>query len=659
MPHELPLLRDLLVLLLAAVPIAFLLNRLRLPVIVGFMVTGILIGPYGFGLIRDVAAVDALAEIGVVLLLFTIGLEFSLRRIIEMKRLVLWGGGLQVLMTILLMSALAYAFGRTGRQAVFIGFLFALSSTAIVLKSYFDRAEIDAPHGRAAIAILLFQDFCVVPMMLLVPLMAGGQGLSAASVAVTLGTAVVAVTAIVFTSRRIVPALLARIVAARSSEVFVLFIVLVAMGTSWLTWRFGLSLALGAFIAGLVLSDSEYSHQIVSDLLPFRDVFNSIFFISIGMLLSMTAFIGDAAAVMAWLGALAFGKILVVVAVLTLLHSSLRVAVMAALGLAQIGEFSFILARTGFSQHLLSETDYQRLLAASILSMMATPFLIKSAPAIAYAVQSFVSKRTGHYQETVAAPEPSLRGHVVIVGYGLNGRNLARVLRKVEIPYFVLDLNPETVRRASAQGEPIAYGDSTRKQVLHSVALERARVVVLAISDPIGTRRTLALAKELNPEIHSIVRTRYMSELPDLYKLGAGEVIPEEFETSIEIFARVLRQYGIARNLIQQRVEEIRREGYQVLRGPSLPLLGSAELAEALQSAATETLFLEAGWAAVGKTLEELDLRRQTGATVITVVRDTQTEINPGPTFRLEAHDILVLLGGPEQIDRALEQLKG
>ncbi|MCI0486701.1 MAG: cation:proton antiporter [Blastocatellia bacterium] len=658
MPHDFTLLEDLLILISASIAISFISNRLRLPVIIGFMVTGILIGPFGFGLIKDAAAVEALAEIGVVLLLFTIGLEFSLRRIIEMKRLVVWGGGLQVTITLLLVTGIAYAFGRAASQALFFGFLFALSSTAIVLKLYIDRAEIDTPHGRTGVGILLFQDLCIVPMMLMVPILSGREGHSAIRILITLGTALAAVALIVFAAHIIVPRALYRIVRLRSPEVFIIFIVFVSLGTAWLTSQFGLSLALGAFIAGLVISESEYSHQVVADIIPFRIIFNSIFFISIGMLLSAGFVARNLLTVLAWTGALIIGKAIVTLFVARSLGSSLRVATMTALGLAQVGEFSFILAKVGTAQGLLSDSDYQMFLAASILSMIATPFLIKAAPRLGYALQSLLSPDS-LLEPTMGgfSPKEPLRGHVIIVGYGLNGRNLSKVLRRVGVRYIVLELNPEAVREASALGEAIRYGDSTRREVLHSIDLEHSRILVIAISDPIAARLTVALAREMNPDIHIIVRTRYIAELPDLYEIGADQVIPEEFETSIEIFSRVLREYAIARNVIQREVERIRREGYLLLRLPTGPSDETSPIADILDSASTKTLVINVRSPAIGKTLGGLNLRRRTGATVIAAVRDGNTEINPGPDFTLEHADKIVLLGSPDEIQKAIEYI--
>lgn len=661
MPHDLPLLNDLIILLLASVPIAFLCHKLRLPVIVGFMLTGILIGPYGLKLINDVHAVETLAEIGVMLLLFTIGLEFSLGRLLEMKRLVLWGGGWQVVLTTLLGLAIFWLVGWPFKQSVLFGFLLTLSSTAIVLKTYSDRLEVDTPHGRAGVGILLFQDLCIVPMMLLVPILSGREGASPANIATKLGTAVAAVAIIMFSARKLIPFVLGHIVRLRSQEVFIIFVVLVSFGTSWLTAHFGLSLALGAFIAGVVLSESEYSHQIVADIMPFRDVFNSLFFISIGMLLSTGFFIAHLPMVLAWFAGLVLLKATIIIAVVMSLRYPTRVATMTAVGLAQIGEFSFILAKTATSQNLLSDNDYQLFLASAILSMVATPFFIKAASPIGQAVQSLISRKVGLPEietEAEASAEPAPDCQVIIIGYGLNGRNLAKVLHRTGIPYQVLEMNAQAISEARAQGVPIFYGDAVRREVLHHIGVEHAKILVIAISDPAASRYAVSQAREMNPDLHIIVRTRYMSELPELYKLGANQVIPEEFETSIEIFSRVLAQFGIARNIIQREIEDIRREGYQMLRGASLPLADLGLIAEAFDGVTSDIFFVSADSPAVGHTLGELDLRRRTGVTISSAVRDGNTLINLGPEFEIAAEDILVLMGAPEQIERALAAFK-
>lgn len=660
--HAPPLFEDLLIILLVSVPVAFFCMRLKLPLLVGFMLTGILIGPYALGLIKELEAIEILAEIGVILLLFTIGLEFSIKRLREIKRLVLIGGGLQVGLTIAATAVIAFLFGRELNQAVFFGFLVALSSTAIVLKSYAERNEIDSPHGRAGIGILLFQDIGIVLLMLLVPILGGKEATSFGAIAGTLGVSLLALIVIVAAAWFLIPQILKQVVKLRSTEVLLLTAVLLSLGMSWITSQFGLSLALGAFIAGIVLSESEYSHQVTADILPFRDVFNSVFFVSIGLLLSIGALIENIGTVLLWVVFLIVGKTLIVWTVIRLLGFPQRVAAMTALGLAQIGEFSFVLAKAGRAVNLLPDKDYQTFLAASIISMIATPFMIAAAPRFGFFAQSLFSDKKSEQKTTdeKTAEENihitstgGLNNHVIIVGYGLNGRNLARVLRSVSISYTILDLNPETVRRAKEKGEKINFGDATRREVLHHAHIEEANALVLAMSDPQAARRTVKQARSLNEKIYIVVRTRYIAEITELLELGADEVIPEEFETSIEIFSRVLLRYGVDRQTIENQIEKIRRQGYEMLRSPSLQRVQMANLNAALQAAMTENIKLNQSSPVVGQTLGELNLRGKTGVTLLAVVRGSDTNIAPGASCKLEADDVLILFGKAENMERA------
>lgn len=663
--HTPPLFGDLLIILLVSVPVAFACLRLKLPLLVGLMLTGIVIGPYGLGLVKELEAIEILAEIGVMLLLFTIGLEFSLHRLREMKRLVLIGGGLQVGLTIVVFALIAVIFGRGFNQAVFFGFLVALSSTAIVLKSYAERKEIDAPHGRVGVGILIFQDISIVLMMLLVPVLGGKDAASFGSVIAKLGFSLLGLIVIVAAAWFLIPIMLKHIVRLKSPEVLLLLVVLLCLGISFVTAQFGLSLALGAFIAGMVLADTDYSHQVTADILPFRDVFNSIFFVSIGMLLSLSALFENLFTVILWVSFLVIGKSLIVWIVIQLLGFPQRVAAMTALGLAQIGEFSFVLAKAGRMVDLLPDSDYQSFLAASIISMIITPFMIAAAPRFGYFIQSIIpDKKT---TEEIANESESelhitstggLNNHVIIVGYGLNGHNLARVLQAVTVSYTILDLNAETVREAKAKGEKINFGDSTRREVLHHVAIENANALVLAISDPQAARRTVKVARELNKKIYIVVRTRYISEITELFQSGADEVIPEEFETSIEIFSRVLLRYGVDRHTIETQIERVRRQGYEMLRSPSIQRVEMSNLNAALQAATTETIKLNENSPAIGKNLGELDLRQATGATLIAVVRGDDTKIGPGANYKLQENDILILFGKPEKIERAVKILQ-
>lgn len=661
--HTPPILTDLVILLSVSLPVAFLCLRLKLPMLVGFMLTGILIGPSAFALISEREAIEFLAEIGVMFLLFSIGIEFSLRRLMEMRRLVFIGGGLQVGLTILATAAISYLFGRPFGESLFFGFLVALSSTAIVIKSYVDRNEVDSPHGKTSIGILLFQDICVVPMMLLIPILGRGEG-ETSEVLSGLGVSLIALVVILAIAYFFVPKIFAVIGRLRSPEMFILTTVFLFLGISFATSQFGLSLALGAFIAGAVISESDYSNQVVADILPFRDVFNSIFFVSIGLLLSVGALVANFGTVLALVGAIVVLKLFIVWIVVRLLGFPQRIAAMSALGLAQVGEFSFILAKAGQGNGLLVDSEYQIFLGASIISMIATPFMISSAPRFGTLVQSIVKDRsdvtvTGSDDEIHVTSNGGLNNHVIIVGYGLNGRNLARVMRAVSLPYTILELDMEAVRRAKADSEKINFGDSTRAEVLKHAGIEHAYALVIATSDPFGARMTVSQARKMNPNLHIIVRTRYTSEINELLDLGANEVIPEEFETSIEIFSRVLQRYGIGRHVIEGEIEKIRRQGYEMLRSTSLPHARIAKLNSALKSAETEAICVPPDSPVAGRTLGELRLRTVTGTTVIAITRGTDTEINPDIEFVIQPEDLLLLVGTADNLERAIALING
>ena len=655
-PH---FLRELIIVLTATIAIVFIFQKLRLPTIVGFLLTGVIIGPDGFQLILSVDQVETLAEIGVVLLLFTIGLEFSLETILSVQRRVVWAGLLQVVLTTLVVLAVARLLGASVEVGLFYGFLVSLSSTAIVLRIYHDRGEIDSLQGRLASGLLLFQDLCVVPMMLLLPVLAGSGQDSIFLIVWVLAKSLITLVAIVWTARQLLPRLLHQVALLRNREIFVLFVVLVCFGTAWLTSETGLSLALGALVAGLVISESELSHQIVADILPLRDCFSGIFFISIGMLLNLGLLSQDFRITLLELLLMIGIKSLVLFAVFWWLYRSIRLGVVLGLGLAQIGEFSFVLAKAGINFRLLSPADGQIFLAASILSMMATPFLIQWAHAWAFGFEGLFNKdtafngsRSGEAKETASA-----KGQVIVVGYGLNGQNLARVLKEVGIPYRVLEMDPDLVRSAKAGGEPISFGDGTRPEILQQVDIEKARVLVVAISDPAATARLVSQARRLRTDLYIIVRTRYVVEIDRLYRLGANQVIPEEFETSVEIFARVLQEYHIPRNVISLQVDLIRKEHYGTLRGIRLQGKQLDALSQFLVGTTSDIFSIVEASPAVGKSLEEINLPLRSGVSVIAVVRDGKSYPNVGDDFKLAVGDMLVLLGGHKALDDAAQIL--
>ena len=655
---DLPFLRQLIIVLAATISIVFVFQKLRLPTIVGFLLAGVIMGPNGLQLITSLSQVETLAEIGVVLLLFSIGLEFSFETIVSVQRRVIWAGLLQVGLTILLVLALTRFFGLSIEIGIFYGFLLSLSSTAIVLRIYNDRREINSIQGRLASGVLLFQDLCIVPMMLLLPVLGqSGKG-SLVSIVWAVAKALIALVLIVWAARRFLPRLLHQVALLRNREIFILFVVLICLGTAWLASESGLSLALGALIAGLVISESELSHQIIADVLPLRDCFSGIFFISIGMLLNLDLLTRDFLTPLMNLLLIVGIKSLLIFAVFWWLYGSIRLAVLLGLSLAQVGEFSFILAKAGINYKLLTPANEQLFLAGSILSMIATPFLIQSVHGLAVGLEAMLggSQESTSAGET-AASENVAQGHVVVVGYGLNGQNLARVLKEVGIPYRVLEMDPDLVRCAKAAGEPIFFGDGTRPEILQQAGIRQARVVVIAISDPAATARVVSQARRSRPDLYIIVRTRYVAEIDHLYRLGANQVIPEEFETSVEIFARVLEEYHVPRNVISLQVDLIRKEHYSTLRGLRLQGKQLDELNQFLVGTTTDIFSIVGASPVVGKSLEEVDLRSRCGATVIAVVRAGKSYHNLGADFALAAGDMLVLLGDHKALDDAAQIL--
>jgi len=658
---ELEFLKSLVLIFGVSAIVVFVLGKLRIPSIVGFLIAGVVLGPHGFQFIKDVHDVELFAEIGVILLMFTIGLEFSLKNLMMLRAQVLGSGTVQVTLTVIVVAIMSYlCLNQRVNAAIFDGFLIALSSTAIVIKLLMDRAEINSPHGRTSVGILLFQDLCVVPFMLLIPILSGNSG-GFQNIALTMLKSFALLGAVLITARWAVPFILHEIVKTRSRELFIITIILLCIGTAFFTSKLGLSLALGAFLAGIVISESEYASQAIADIMPFKESFIGLFFISVGMLMDINFLRENMLTVLG-----AVFSIIIIKSTITTLSSqltgqTLRISLLSGLYLSQIGEFSFVLALAGKKAGLLEDFGYQTFLAASVITMLLTPFIIIVSPRVSeYLISTLPLKSFEKIKRKRTREEASTRksDHVIIIGFGINGRNLARVLRESEIPYVVLELNANTVRKMKKKGEPIYYGDGTSADILHKMGIQKAKILVIAISDPAATRRIVQIARKENPSIHIIVRTKYIAEVDDLIKLGANEVIPEEFETSIEIFSRVLHHYHVPRNVIAEHIENIRRDHYSALRTVELPRKHLAERHEFLKDIETETYLIKKDSNIDGHTIRELHLRAETGVTIIAVQRGEEITHNPPPDFVLKTGDILLLIGKKKDINNAIEYLE-
>lgn len=641
------------VLLGAAILVLLVSHRLRLPVLVGFLLTGMLIGPSGLALISDVGSVELSAEIGVVFLLFTIGLELSLVQLRELSRAFWVGGSIQTFGTIALVVGVALVAGFPLTTALVLGLIAAPSSTAVVLKLYRDRRELEAPQGRAALGVLLFQDVLLVPMLVVLPLLAARGGKLGDHALRLLVAAVLGAVAFVV-ARRLLPRMLDRVARTRAREVFLFGALFACLGLAYLTEKLGFSLALGAFVAGLLAAESDYRSQVIADVEPFRDLFASLFFVSIGMLVDLPAALRRLPEIVALVVLLMAVKVLTTFLAVRAVGYPARIVAQVSLGLAQIGEFSFVVAAAARALDLIDGETHGVVIAAAVITLMITPAGVALAPAVARRLPErlrlWIDRRASQSTEGRAK---ELADHVVIVGFGTCGRTLARVLSEAHVRYRVIEANADLVARAARAGEPILFGDATRAEIQRAAGFPSARMAVFAISDPDATRRALTIARAESPRLHLLVRTRLVAEIEHLRAAGADEVIAEEFESSIEIFTRVLAAFHVPRNVVRAQTRILRGEDYQMLRSPSVEGRVSNAVLDALAAGTTDVLRIEDGSPAAGRTLAEFDVRRLSGATVIAVVRGEISRTNPPPDYRLEPGDDLVIVGSHAEIDAA------
>ena len=570
--HEFDFLGELVLIGALAVAIILIFQRLKIPPVIGLIFTGIILGPSGIGAVYDQKMVSTLAELGVVLLLFTIGLEFSVNDLKKLKKIVLVGGVVQILFTGLAISVLSWWFmlaigqGITVSSAVFLGFTFSVSSTAICLKILTDRDELALPHGRIALGILIFQDIAIVPLMIGINFLSPHAVPTFEIVFKKIGIIVLFSAAIVIGFRLLMPKMVHLIASLHAREVLVIGALVICFGAAYLTSLAGLSLALGSFVAGMVIASTDESHQISMTIDPFREAFSSIFFISVGLLLdvkmiNLPLFISIALLVL-------FVKGLLVAGIALFLGNSIRVSMMAGMALAQIGEFSFVLAESGMKNSIINHEVFQAMLAISVVTMIVTPAMIAIAPKFADQVApalGFIPLVSRESPSVAVRPPDSTiicagEIHAAIIGFGVNGQNVASVLHATNISYSVLELDREKVKVMRRRGEPIYYGDCTEKKALLRAGIDHARAVVLGISDTGAIRNSIAMIREINKKAFIIVRARTLDNIAALYKAGADVVVTEKFETSIQIFSLLLNHFTVDPELILEQQEIIRRE---------------------------------------------------------------------------------------------------
>ncbi len=647
---ELAILRDIVIIFAFATVVNYLFTKFRIPTIIGYLLTGIVAGPSMLAIIQSPHEIEFMAEIGIILLMFTIGLEFSLNHLIKIRNIVFFGGFVQLVFTAGITAFFARMYDMTWGAAVFIGFLTALSSTALVLKILQERGEVTSNYGRTVVGILIFQDIILIPMILLTPML-GGQTADIGVKLIGMGSKTLFMMALVYVGNRwIMPRVLHLIALTKNQELFLMSILLVCLAVALLTFQLGMSLAFGAFLGGLMISRSEYSEDAFNHLMPFKDTFTSFFFVSIGMLLDLS-FVGEnIILILATVLLVIVIKSFVAGGTAFLLGHTFRGTIVVGLAMAQIGEFSFILAKTGQTYQILTDFYYQLFLAVTIVSMAASPFLIMVGRPFAnlllkFPIPEVLIKGLFPLQEIEV---PKMQNHIVLIGKDSRSLNLSRMASQMKLPYVSIVFDPASARERQMKGEMVVYGDAMNEPILHKAYIESAEIVVISIGDAITALGVIEKVRQLNKHAYIMVRSKHVSDIEDLYEMGADQVIPEEFETAIEMFERILKKLLVPKSEIEGAISHIRDDNYGIFMEKAEN--NSYTLSDEIPG--IEIVALKAGDYDMfpGNSLKEIHLRKEFGLTVVAAKRGEQIYENPGSGFVFDTGDILYILGKPEKI---------
>lgn len=650
MPDQ-SLLIDAAIILAASFPILFLAKAIRLPQIVGYLLTGVLIGPHALALIAETAQVEAIAELGVALILFFIGMHVPLERIRSFGSTPIVSGLAQMLFTTAVTALALVPLGIEFQTAAFYGLLISLGSTAVVLPILSTRDEIGAPYARRFLGVSLFQDFAVIPLMLMVPAFAPASSAPPLSlIAWKVLIALLGIALLVILTKTVIPPLFRQINRLGSREGFTAGALVLIIATIALAERAGISAALGAFAAGVVVGDTEYSHEISAALRPFRDFLSSLFFASVGMLLDPTFVMRNLGLVILTVAAVVLIKIFAAYPAFRLSKAQPRSSLRAAFAIAPVGEFSFLLAQAAKEFDILSRDHEQLFLSVAVITLGGASGLISLGKRLAARVHDR-TERIEQSQDLHA-----LAGHIIIVGFGLNGQNVAKVLSQTAIPYVVVEEDPDRVAAARKIGGRVIIADGADPDALIAAGAEHATGIVIAISDPDGTRQILKTCRRISETLRIIVRTRYVAEVETLRALGANEVIPEEFETSIEIVMRVLQMFHVPGNVVAAQLRLLRDEGYKLLRDPEIKTFEARRLAAIVAAGTYETFLILPESVAEGKRLGELQLDKDR-VSVPVLIRDGKTK-TPGPDELLAVGDTLLLVGAHADLLRATSRIE-
>ena len=639
-----------LILLASAVAVVVVFRSLHLPAILGYLIVGAIVGPHGLGFVAASEDQSYLAEFGVVFLMFSVGLEFSLPQLMSMRRVVFGFGGAQVAAVVALGVAGAVLLGISWREGIVVGGVIAMSSTAIISKMLSERMQLHTPHGRQIMGVLLFQDLAVIPLLVLVPALALSGGAIAGAIGIALAKAAFVLAIVLFVGQRVMRPMFTMVAQRKSSELFVLFVLLVTLGLAWVTEIAGLSLALGAFLAGMLISETEYRYQVEDYIKPFRDVLLGLFFVTIGMLLNFGALLEHFVAVVLLFVVILAVKFVLIFGLARAFGNEKPTALRAALSLAPAGEFGFVLLALAGRQNAVDQTTLQVVLAACLLSMLAAPLILARMESIVlHFIESEWTQRAVALH-TLAVKSMTQKGHVIVCGYGRSGQALAQFLEREKVNVIALDSDPERVRQAAAAGDSVVYGDASRREVLVAAALSRATAVVVSFADTPKALAILAHVHELRPELPVVVRTLDDSDVGRLRDAGAAEIVAEVVEGSLMLATQTLMQLGMPLNRVLRRLRDVRQERYQALGGGFFP--GATDEESDQDQARLQTIVIGPSAAIVGKSLGSLNLE-QNGVRVTAIRRKGSREIDPGPEALVHGGDVLVLLGSPSALATA------
>ncbi len=649
-------LQPVLIVLAVSVLAVVVFRSLRLPPMLGYLLAGVCIGPHALGWIADSDETRHLAEFGVVFLMFSVGLEFSLPKLITMKRIVFGFGTAQVVVSIAVVMAIVWMLKLDWHTGLVLGGALAMSSTAIVSKILTERAELNSTHGRQVIGVLLFQDLAVIPLLIIMPALAIEIDNDTSDFSWMLSVALLKVTAVLtfllFFGQKLMRPWFHLVARQKSSELFVLNVLLVTLGIAWLTELAGLSLALGAFLAGMLISETEYRYQVEDDIKPFRDILLGLFFVTIGMLLDMQVVIESFVWVFVILVALMVLKIVIVAGLSRLFGADSNVAVRAGMGLAQAGEFGFVLLAQAGEFRLIENSILQPVLAAMVLSMFIAPFLIEYSESVIHRFYSSDWMYRAMQITSIAAQTMVAQNHVIICGYGRSGQSISRIFEQESIPFIALDLDPQRIREATSAGEAVVYGDAARREVLIAAGLMRAKVLVISYANTVSTLKILKHVQELRPDLSVVVRTRDDSDIDILKEAGATEVVAEIMEGSLMLASHAMMFVDISTGRILRRIRKIREQRYSLLRGFYHGVTDEAEDGSDKLLPRLLTITITQGAAAINKTLGELDLANLE-IEVTAVRRRNIRGLLPTEETRLELGDVIVLRGTQENLAAA------